>query len=266
MNIHFENLLDLATEIMSLEANEDRHKMSGEWKQAKRRYEALQEEFAAERTKFIDAVLVDDESHAHALGETQTAIQGLKERADASWIPALEYLEANLLPKLEKEAGRSPSTRKFLKALPFILGAALLIGYFGTRVATAVDLGASIDSKTGIEQRASALSKALRYDHWANTKVRRGGWLKGIMLWPIEPTEEEVAAAADFAGLALEASSLATSEYGCSPLKVGYDNGYSDEELAYLQEIANRVRSESFVWQDPPVIALLDAALKIRGC
>ena len=31
-----------------------------------------------------------------------------------------------------------------------------------------------------------------------DTRVRRGGWLKGIILWPAEPTEEEIKFASEF--------------------------------------------------------------------
>jgi hypothetical protein len=44
----------------------------------------------------------------------------------------------------------------------------------------------------GVRQRTAALEKVLDYDDSMDTKVRRGGWLKGILFWPAKPTDEEI--------------------------------------------------------------------------
>jgi len=266
VNPYFDQLLDLAYSIKELEADEKQHKQAGQWKQAKQTYEELEEDFKKVRKDFVDEVLGVEERNELAVEQTETALHNLREGSDPSWYPALNYMEENLLPTVKKEAGKSPAFRKALKLLPIITAVLLVVAYVGTRIATGVDVSAAPESRQGIEQRADALSKVLRYDDWADTRVRRGSWIKGPLLWPIEPTDKEVAAAGEFAGLALEAADVAASEYGCFRLGSGIGDRLSDAELSYLESIAKDVRSPDTEWHDLPVVTVLQAARSARGC
>src|SRR3546814_20852323 len=89
--------------------------------------------------------------------------------------------------------------------MPGVFVAVCVVAYFGLRLCIAVDVSAPIASREGVVQRAAAMEKYVRYDDFMHTEVRKGGWLKGIMFWPIEPSDAEMTAAAEFAGLTLGA-------------------------------------------------------------
>jgi hypothetical protein len=61
---------------------------------------------------------------------------------------------------------------------------------------------ANIETRGGMQQRAAAVEKALRYDDLVGTRVRRGGMFKGVMFWPIKPTDGEIGGAAELANRA----------------------------------------------------------------
>ena len=67
-----------------------------------------------------------------------------------------------------------------------------------------IDVNAPMESTAGIAQRAATLEKLLDYDDSMDTRVRKGGWLKGIIFWPAEPTEEEIKHASEFLWTSVE--------------------------------------------------------------
>src|SRR3546814_2242053 len=93
---------------------------------------------------------------------------------------------------LQKEAKKSPAYRKAMKMMPWVIAAVCVVAYFGLRLFSAVDVSAPIASREGVVQRAAAMEKYVRYDDFMHTEVRKGGWLKGIMFWPIEPSDAEM--------------------------------------------------------------------------
>src|SRR3546814_14129204 len=98
-----------------------------------------------------------------------------------------------------------------MKMMPWWIAALCVVAYFGWRLFSAVDVSAPIASREGVVQRAAAMEKYVRYDDFMHTEVRKGGWLKGIMFWPIEPSDAEMTAASEFAGLTLGAFQILRS-------------------------------------------------------
>jgi hypothetical protein len=266
MNQNFDTLLEIARQLILLDANEEEHKASGQWKEGKRAYDALAEEFRKVRQDFIDDVLATPDGHATAVQQTEAHLKSLRDGSDPSWEPVFDYLENNLLNDLKKEARRSPKTRKVLKALPYVAGAFAVAAYFGTAVVYRVNVTDPLETRAGLEQRADALGKVLLYDDWADAKVRRGGWVKGLLLWPIEPNEQEVQAGAELAGLALEAANVVQQEHGCPILYAGGEDEISEQQIEYLEKITERLKATGTRWVDPPVMTLVQEARAVRGC
>lgn len=255
-------LIQIADRILELDQLELSIKGTSDWKIAKAEYEAAKERFGIVADRYIDGLLANSEWRGKAVEEVEASIAEFREQGDAGWLPALEYLEENFLPKLRREASRSPNTRKAIKAAPWAVGAVVILLYFGIRFTSGTPVSAPLESRAGIEQRAAAIEKVIRYDDWMDTRVRRGGMFKGILLWPIEPSQSEIEAAAEFAGLVLQGQNYAT---GCGAV-IGAADELSDEQIDMVGEVAEYVRAESTVWRDPPVQTVLDGLEQAPSC
>lgn len=153
-----------------------------------------------------------------------------------------------------------------IKAIPWVLGGIAITAYFGMRLFSATPIDYSVESREGIQERAAAIEKLLRYDDWMDTRVRRGGWLKGILLWPIEPSESEIEGAAEFAALAYEAHNKSIEQFGCPSIPTGYGDTPSEAELSYLSDMAGILRRSDLQWADPPIFTMIDAARIAGNC
>ena len=255
-------LLKLADRTIELDQLEDNIKGTSDWKAAKAEYEGCKEQFARLGDQYIDGLLASDEGRAGAVTDVEAQIAEFREQGDPSWHPALDYLETHFLPKLRKEAGRSPRMRKAIKASPWVLAAVIAAVYFAVRLLSGTPVDAPLETREGIEQRAAAAVKALRYDDLMHTHVRKGGFLKGIMLWPIEPTEQEVQGAAEFVGLVIEGQRYTQ---GCGSV-TGYDDKLSKPQIKMIKEVAGYVRDEATTWDEPPVKTVLSGLKHASAC
>lgn len=253
-----DDLLELAFGIMQLDAEEASLGKGREWKAAKKQYEAAVEAFNSKRKDYVNSLLVKGEDWPVVPSDVAEQLDGIQAGADASWHPAIQYTRENLLPFLTKEAGRKPVVRDIIKWTPTVLGVVAAIVYFGIRLTSGVEVTDPIETKLGIQQRAVAAEKVIRYDDWMGTHVRRGGWLKGIMLWPIEPDEAEIKGAGEFVSLALDGYDvLAQKGQVCGSLIGGYDNKLSKEQISFTDDIAEEIQRDDLQWQTPPVLTVL---------
>ena len=253
-----DELLELAAGIMQLDAAETSLGKGHEWKAAKKQYGAAVEEFKTKRKGYVDSLLVKGEDWSVVADTVSHELDELQAGADASWHPAIQYTRANLLPFLTKESGRSPVVRDIIKWTPWALGVMAAVAYFGIRLTCGVNVTAPADSKLGLQQRAAAAEKVIRYDDWMGTHVRRGGWLKGIMFWPIEPNDAEIKAGNEFVGLALDGYEiLAERREICGTLAEGYENKLSKEQINFADDMADKMQRDDIKWQTPPIITIL---------
>jgi hypothetical protein len=253
-----EELLELAAEIMNLDAAEAALGKGREWKEAKKQYEAAVEQFKSKRKNYVNSLLVKGEDWSQIPAAVAAQLDSIEAEADASWYPAIKYTRENLLPSLTKEAGRSPVVRNIIKWTPVALCIVAVIAYFGIRLTSGVDISAPIETKLGLQQRAAAAEKVIRYDHFMGTHVRRGGWLKGIMLWPIEPSKAEVKGAGEFVALVLQGYELlAQKREICGTLVSGYGDKLSKEQITFTDEIAEQMQRHDMKWYTPPLITVL---------
>lgn len=262
---YFNQMLELASEIVAL-ADAESTLDKRDRKKAKERYETLEAEFKEVRTKYVDDLLGTPDGHDQAYDMVASDIATIRESCDPSWIPAVDYVADNLLPRLEKEAKRDPRVRKAIKAMPWVLGGIAVVAYFAIRFLSATPVNHALETREGIQERAAAIEKLLRYDDWMDTHVRRGGWMKGILLWPIEPTEAEIKAASEFASLAYEAQQVAVDQFNCPAIPRGYGDRPSQEELDYLSATAGYLRGANVEWRKPPVVTAVDAAKVVGSC
>jgi hypothetical protein len=253
-----DDLLGLAAEIMELDALETSLGKGSEWKAAKKQYEATVEQFNSKRKDYVDTVLVKGDDWSVIPDAVANDLDNIGASADASWQPAVQYTKNNLIPFLTKEARKSPLTRDIIKWSPVALAMVVAIAYFGIRFTSGVDVSATLESKLGLQQRAAAAEKVIQYDDWMGTRVRRGGWIKGILFWPIEPSDVEVKAAGEFVSVALEGYDLLTQRSEiCGTLMGGAGDQLSDGQIKFVDEIAQKIQEANLSWQEPPVMTVL---------
>jgi hypothetical protein len=253
-----DDLLGLAAEIMELDALEASLGKGSEWKAAKKRYEARVEQFNSKRKDYVDTVLVKGDDWSVIPDAVAADLDNIGASADASWQPAVQYTKENLIPFITKEAGKSPLTRDIIKWSPVVLAAVGAIAYFGIRFTSGVDVSAPLETKLGLQQRAVAAEKVIQYDDWMGTHVRRGGWIKGLLFWPIEPSESEVKAASEFVSVALEGYDVLTQQSAiCGNLMGGSGDQLSGGQIKFVDEIAEKIQEANLSWQEPPVMTVL---------
>ncbi len=206
------------------------------------------------------------EGHEQACEYVKQDIAEVRARCDPAAFPAVDYVSDNLLPFLQKEADRDPGVRKAIKATPWVLGAIAVITYFVVRFASATPIDHALETKSGIQERAAAVVKLLRYDDLMDTHVRRGGWVKGLLLWPVEPTEAEIKGASEFAALAFQAHAVSVEQFGCPEIPRGSETVPSKAELDFLSETSIYVQNSEIKWKNPPVDTVIDASKAFGKC
>lgn len=262
---YFSELLELAAEIVALADVEDKLDKR-DWKQAKARHDAFEERFKKVRSEYVDALLADEDGRSNALQSAEAELNQARSTCDASWYPALDYTSENLLPYLFEESSKSPQLRRAVRYAPLAATILALFVYFTIRLVAATPITGTIDTAAGIEQRAAALTKIIRYDDWMGVHIRKGGWLKGILLWPIKPTEEEFSAGREFAGLAYAAQEASAQRFGCTVIAPSIGGTPSSAEIAYLKKMAEYVHRDELTWKQPPTMTVLDAARYVSRC
>jgi hypothetical protein len=253
-----DELLGLAAEITALDALQVSLGKGSEREAAKKRYEETVEKFNSKRKDYADTILVKGDDWSTIPDAVSKDLDNLGAGADVSWQPAIQYTKSKLIPFLQKEAQKSPLNRNISKWSPAVLVVTVALVYFGIRFTSGVELSAILESKIGLQQRAAAAEKVIQYDDYMGARVRRGGWMKGILFWPIEPSDIEVKAAGEFVAVALEGYDVLTKKNEiCGNLIGGYGDKLSDEQIKFVDEIAKKVQEPNLSWQEPPVMTIL---------
>lgn len=169
------------------------------------------------------------------------------------------FVANDLIEKLQEESQKSGAWRATKRyAAPAFLGT-LAIAYFAMFFINDLTIDQPMDNKDGLIQRAAAFDKASTYDDWMSTRTRRGGAIKGLLLWPWEPDDEELNAANEFAGLTLEGLQLLTDQgAACNTQTVLLQGEYLNEvQLDFVESVSELVQADATVWEEPAVMTLL---------
>lgn len=157
------------------------------------------EETLVEKSTELIKKTVDSWNSDQSLSDfLEQELDTIKEASDESWHLAIDDVKIRLREISNTETKKSPTRRKIEKNWWWL--AILFVGITmgSLKWFWLIDVNQPSDTVTGVIQRAGTLEKILDYDDTMDTRVRRGGWLKGIILWPAEPTEKEIGYAADF--------------------------------------------------------------------
>jgi len=182
------------------------------------------------------------------------------------WSDTLAFVRDELHARIDKEARKSPLVRRIFRWLPASLVVMALLIYFGLRLFSSVEISQPLDSKTGLMQRANAAEKVIRYDDWMSANVRKGGWLKGLLLWPIEPTEQEILGAQEFAAVAIQGINELSNRGAICPSWSSDERQRLVQQVEVLGKVAAYVRNETTRWRQPPIFTVIDPIRKAFPC
>lgn len=265
-SVKLAELIQIASAIWQLEDLIHIEENPAEWKKVKAALPTMIEEFNKKRAAYVDLILKErsgDDAVEYVFGQ----LTDFRAKSDDSWNRPTDYVIENLIPYLTKESAKSPGYRKAVKAMPWVLATIGIFVYFGVRMFSAVDLSSPIESREGLRQRAAAMEKFVRHDDFMHTEVRRGGWIKGLLFWPIEPTGAEMSGATEFAGLTLAGLGvLREKNEACSDLPVGQGENLSKKEIEFAGEVAEFLRSDRMTWSDDPISNIFTAIEAVDPC
>lgn len=261
-SVKLAELIQIASNIGHLRDLMDTEEDPREWKKVKATLPAEEERFVRERNAYVDMVL-RERPGSDAVETAQRELEEFRSKSHASWNRATDYTIENLIPHLTKESRKSPELRRAVKIMPWAFAIVCIVAYFGIRIFSAVDVSSPFDSREGISQRAAAMEKFVRHDDFMHTRTRRGGWIKGLLFWPIEPTDAEKTGATEFAGLSLQAMDILRNDgQACGGPAIGQGENLSKDEIEFVDQLAEFVRSDRMKWSNEPT---LDISVPIRA-
>lgn len=229
--------------------------------------QAIEAKFATVRNKFVYALLRDGGDWQDISRAVSDDLDQIETASDPSWQAPIALVRENLLTRIEKEGRKKPWLRTAVRWTPAALAVAVAIAFFGIRFASAVDISQSLETRVGLEQRAAATKKVIRYDDWMSSRVRRGGWLKGILLWPIEPSETEIQGAQEFVALTLDGYAALSGEGEiCGVLPQGAGDSLSEQQLDLIGDVATFLRDTGTQWEEPPIMTVLEPIRRAFPC
>jgi hypothetical protein len=230
----------------------------------------LNASYAQALETFVDDLLTGQRSAENATREVNHDLDEISSLSDAELHPIYDRIRYDIINRIEEEAGPKPWQQAALTRLVGLGGVLFVVlfaaGYFGLRQYSATPVTAPLETKAGIEQRANALAKVLRYEDWGPGGGRRGGFIKNILLWPIEPTKAEIDGASELGGLIFAgAGRLRELREACNvPVPSGETIG--DADIALLQRVTAHLRAEQVQWQNPPAMTVLDPIRAAYPC
>jgi hypothetical protein len=174
------------------------------------------------------------------------------------WGDTLIFVRDEIFARIDHESRKSPLARTVYRWMPLGIGIACLIVYVSIRLLSGLDVSAPIATKLGIEERAAAYSKAMRYDEWLEGAHGRNGLVLGALLWPIEPSNEEVSAARDMVGLSLAGADFLAKHNEICPSWASDEDGLTQQRKKLVGDVVAYVDAPGVKWRKPPAMTLLD--------
>lgn len=139
------------------------------------------------------------------------------------------------------------STGELKKILAVIVAVAIV--YFGIRWYYLVPTSNEITMNSHAISAYNSIKKIENYDSamGTRTRVRRGGWAKSIFLWPIKPTEKEIAFGGKFMSLILNIYDTGRERgvFCDSAISGSLFDVDIDTKIGYVHDVGNYIILES---------------------
>lgn len=185
-------------------------------------------------------------------------------RTNREWRDSIAAVKDDLVARIYADGSKSVWSRRLgFYALP-IIAVLCVLGYVGAVLYNKVTLDQPATTIAGLRQHAMAFDKTVSYD--ANAP-RRGGFIGMIIRSVIEPSEEEVEAARDFASLTGDAyGSVPPEERTC--IIADPQTGEINEQAGrrYIAAVAVKLLAQPEGSQSAAKAALLSAVKAVDGC
>ncbi|MBX9740783.1 MAG: hypothetical protein K2X62_11945 [Beijerinckiaceae bacterium] len=225
----------------------------------------LEGKYRKAKQDFVYHLLKEGHSAEDSASSVSDELAEISAMSDPGWEPVYNEIREDILAQIKRDAAKKPWQRTVRYFAPVIVGFVLAVAYFGTYFYNIIPISAPLETRAGLTQRADALAKVLRYDEWNNT--RRGGFIKGLLLWPIEPSEPELRGAKEIAGITFAgAKALEQKREACLENLSGSGGEVSDGGVALLGVVATHLRDKSTKWQTPAVMTILDPIRTAYPC
>lgn len=149
---------------------------------------------------------------------------------------------------------------------PLVATILVVVAYFSIRFLSAVHATDDILKTSGFLQRHDAFEKVLRYDDWMDTRVRRGGIFKQVILWPIKPSDEEIQIASQYLGVVIEiADHLLSTGAICPSEEINLsDNLETASHFSYF--LSEKLEAEIEIEESNSLIFVHDSFLELFPC
>jgi hypothetical protein len=231
-------LLEKTVTILDLEGIlKDPNRTKKEKRNTQENLNELMPELIADSRKLISDSFDSWQEKSDLMSHIIYELDDLKSVADNSWHSAITKLKELLIEQTIKESNKSQLRRKIEKHSWWIILLIISVSTLSIKYYSAVTVTNEITEKSGILQRGDAFQKILRYDDWMDTRVRKGGWFKSFLLWPIEPTKEEINYAAEFVGATEELYNHLLSQSIICNVPTLYNNiSASKDVLDFIQK------------------------------
>lgn len=194
----YQPLLELSIAITECKAELAGKPNSQRESELKKAFQNMEEKIHEDSQQLVNKTIDTWSSEQSLSSFLAGELNSLKEVADKSWHPAIDDVKERLTNLADIETKKSPTLRKIEKHAWWLSIILIAIIMFSLKWYWLIEVNQPIETTKGLAQRAKALEKVLDYDDSMDTFVRRGGWLKGIIFWPTEPTEKEIKYASEF--------------------------------------------------------------------
>lgn len=217
---------------------------------------------------FVDSLLTGRRSASVATRAVNDDIDEIATLSPAELRPTYDRIRYDLLNRIEEEVPpafwQGAGQTRLVGIGGVVLVILLVAGYFGLREYNMTPVTASIETRAGLEQRAHALAKVLRYEGWA---TGRRGIIKNILIWPFEPTPQEIAGARELSGVALAgAARLVAMREACGIQLGTASQELNPQEYDVMRKVSEHLRRKDIRWRTPPVMTVLDPIRSSYPC
>lgn len=185
-------------------------------------------------------------------------------QANPEWDGLIAQVQADLLARIQADSKMSVWRRRARYYSVPILIALAVIGYTGAWWYNQVPLDQPVTTVVGLRQHAMAFEKVVSY----GSGPSRSGGIGGMLVRNIiEPTEQELEAARDFASLTGDAyGSIPPADWTCQIADP--DTGEIDEQVGrrYIAAVAAKLLEQPEGSESSAKAALVVAVRAVDGC
>lgn len=203
------------------------------------------------RDKLSYELIRDMHGWAAARNEAQARLDEIVAEQDEYWAQVVLRVKQDLVSRIEQDGARSP-VRRWLTyyALPIVIGLGV-VGYGAVWWYNDITIDHPLQTRAGLVQRAQAYAKLRRFEE---LQGGRSSLIKGVLIEPFKPDEEEIAAAQEFLDATIGGYAFLHGKgLACGPRVPQAGQMLEEDDFAMIDATSDYLRSSSVDWQSMPV-------------